>query len=289
MAVIAKGFGVCVKSELWIAVRSFSTYLAILLPSTIAVVYLAMSRISELAIKAREQFTNVEIPFGEDYSTGYGHLVDGMLVALAAIVIIVTTYAAWSFANDCRTGTVRHLVTRAASRHAVILAKVVTVHVFAILSFGLALVVAYLLASSLWTYESVVEDGYELIGEMEIRSEILIGLGLAAITIPASIALGTLVSVSANSPVQSTVVTLAILVIYGFFQPYFGSLAEYCFLTFTPLLFDASYLREVSDIVRGYSDVFISERTVRLNLWIPVVQAIGFLVLTHFVIGRRRL
>lgn len=289
MAVTVKGFGVCMKSELWIAVRSSSTYLAILLPSTIAVVYLAMSRISELAIEARKQFTNVEIPIGEDYSTGYGHLVDGMLVTLAAVVLIVTTYAAWSFANDCRTGTVRHLITRVASRNAVILAKVVTIHVIACLAFVLAFAIAYLLAGSLWTYESVVEDGYELIGEMEIRSEILYGLGLATITIPACIALGSLVSVSASSPVQSTVAILAILVIYGFFQPYFGSYAEYCFLTFTPLLFDASYLREVSEIVRGYSDVYISDQTVRLNLWIPVVQAIGFLVLTYFVTERRRL
>lgn len=289
MALTSKGFGVCLRSEMWIAVRSSATYLAVLLPSAIVTIYLAMSRVTEAAMEAREQFTNVDIGIGGDYASGYGHFVDGMLVSLTAIVLIVTTYAAWSFANDCRTGTVRNMVTRVASRHSVIFAKVISVHVMAFLSFGLALTIAYLLAGSLWAYESVVEDGYELIGEMEIRNEILLGMGLASVTIPASIALGTFVSASASSPVQSTVIVLALLVIYGFFQPYFGSYAEYCFLTFTPLLFDASYLREVSDIVKGYSDVYVSDSTIRLNLWIPIAQAIGLLVLTYFVIDRRRL
>ncbi len=285
----ARGFWVCLKSELWIAVRSFSTYLAILLPSAIAIIYLFMSRVAEVTAEAREQFANVEVPFGGDYSTGYGNLVDGMLVTLTCIVLVVTTYTAWTFANDCRTGTVRLLVTRVASRHTVVFAKVVTVHLLTIVALVFALAAAYFLAGSLWSYESVVEDGYELISEMEIQSEIFLGLGLALITIPASIALGMLVSVCANSPVQSTVITLAILVVYGFFQPYFGSLAEYCFLTFTPLLFDASYLREVSDIVRGFSDVYISDNTIRLNMWIPIVQVAGFCVLIYFITTRRRL
>lgn len=284
-----RGFVVCLKSELWIAVRSFSTYLAILLPAAIAVIYLAMSRLAELTTEARERFTNVEVPFGGDYSTGYGNFVDGMLVMLTCIVLVVTTYTAWTFANDCRTGTVRLLVTRVASRHAVVLAKVITVHLLTIVALVLALAAAYFLAGSLWTYEAVVEDGYELISEMEIQSEIFMGIGLALITLPASITLGMLVSVCASSPVQSTVITLAVLVVYGIFQPYFGSLAEYCFLTFTPLLFDASYLREVSDIVRGFSDVYVSDSTIRLNLWIPVVQALGFCVLIYFITDRRRL
>ena len=286
---MTRGFLVCLKSELWIAFRNFSTYLAVLLPSCITALFLAMSRIAELTSEARERFTNIEVPFGGDYATGYGNLVDGMLVSLSCIVLVVTTYAAWSFANDCRTGTVRLFVTRVASRHALILAKISAVHILAILSLVFAFATAYFLAGSLWTYESVVEDGYELISEMEIQSEILLGAGLALITIPASISFGMLVSVSANSPVQSTVITLAILVTYGFFQPYFGSLAEYCFLTFTPLLFDASYLREVSDIVRGFSDVYISDSTIRLNSWIPIVQAIGFCVLIYFITDRRRL
>lgn len=286
---IARGFVVCLKSELWIAVRSFSTYLAILLPSAIAIVYLMMSRIAELTTEARERFANVEVPFGGDYTTGYGNLVDGMLIALTCIVLVVTTYTAWTFANDCRTGTVRIMVTRVASRHAVVFAKVVSVHLLAIIALIFALATSYFLAGSLWTYESVVEDGYELIGEVEIQREILMGAGLALITIPASISLGMLVSVCASSPVQSTVVTLSILMVYGFFQPYFGSYAEYCFLTFAPLLFDESYLRDVSDIVRGFSDVYVSDSTIRLNLWVPIVQALGFCVLTYFITSRRRL
>ncbi|MCY3885860.1 MAG: ABC transporter permease subunit [Gammaproteobacteria bacterium] len=284
-----KGFLVCFKSDLWIAVRSFSTYFAIVLPTAIAVLSLSMSRLGELTTEARERFSNIEIPLGGSISTGYGNLVDGMLVALTCAVLVVTTYAAWTFANDFRNGTVRHLVTRVTSRHALVLAKIVTIHVLAIVSLVIAFVSAYFLAGSLWTYESVVEDSFELINEMEIRKEILLGLGLALITIPASITLGMFVSVCASSPVQSTVITLAILVIYGLFQPYFGAYAEYCFLTFTPLLFDTSYLREVSDIVRGFSDVYVSNSTIRLNLWIPVIQTIGFCFLIYFITGRRRL
>lgn len=286
---ITRGFLVCLKSELWIAVRSFSTYLAILLPSAIAIVYLMMSRIAELTTEARERFANVEVPFGGDYTTGYGNLVDGMLIALTCIVLVVTTYTAWTFANDYRTGTVRLMVTRAASRHAVVFAKVLSVHLLAIIAIILAFAACYFLAGLLWTYESVVEEGYELIGEVEIRSEIFLGIGLALITIPAAITMGMLVSVCVHSPVQSTVITLAILMVYGFFQPYFGSLAEYCFLTFTPLLFDTSYLREVSDIVRGFSDVYVSDSSIQLNLWVPIVQALGFCVLIYVVATRRRL
>ena len=140
---ITRGFLVCLKSELWIAVRSFSTYLAILLPSAIAIVYLVMSRIAELTTEARERFSNVEVPFGGDYTTGYGNLVDGMLIALTCIVLVVTTYTAWTFANDYRTGTVRLLVTRAASRHAVVFAKVLSVHLLAIIALTLAFAACY--------------------------------------------------------------------------------------------------------------------------------------------------
>ena len=285
----ARGLVSCLKSEMWIAARSLATYLAVLLPSVVVVVYLLMNRAVELTTEARERFVNVDTPFDGAYATGFGHLVDSMLVALTCIVLIMTTYAAWSLVNDYRTGTVRHLVTRVASRHAVFLAKFASVHVLAIVTLVLAIATAYVLAGSLWTYESVVEDGYELISESEIRSEILLGAGLALITIPASIALGVLVSVVSKSPVQSTTITLAVLVMYGLFQPYFGSYADYCFLTFTPLLFDASYLRDVSDIVRGYSDVYTSASAIRLNLWVPLIQGTAMCALAYFIIDRRRL
>lgn len=286
---IFQGFLVAVKSEAWLAVRNISTYLVILLPFVFVVVYLLLNKMAEMGREVQQRFINADTIGSSEIITGYGHLADSLLVALTSTVLIATTYAAWTFSNDCRTGSVRHVVIRVASRHALILSKFALTHVLAALSLLLAMLAAFFLAEALWSYQAVVEQGYELIAETEIHSELFRGVGLAAITVPAAIALGTLVSVSARSPVQAVLITLSILVVYGFFQPYLGTYAEFCFLTFTPMLLDDAYIRDVSEIVRGYSDVYTSETKILFNVLTPIIEGICLCVLTYFVLDRRRL
>ncbi|MBT8147481.1 MAG: hypothetical protein KJN90_11555, partial [Gammaproteobacteria bacterium] len=71
------------------------------------------------------------------------------------------------------------------------------------------------------------------------------------------------------------------------FMATLGDSAYYLYATFQPALIDQSYLGEVGNIVRGFSDVLIDERVLQLNAWIPLPQML-LLVLIALLLVRRR-
>ena len=106
----------------------------------------------------------------------------------------------------------------------------------------------------------MVEDGFELIGEREILYEIHLGLLMAVLPLPAVIAFGLLVSVAAQSATQAVTLALGATLAMDIFKALLGEAAWYLYATFHPSLLDQSYLREVSRLVRGFSDVLVEDR-----------------------------
>ena len=131
--------------------------------------------------------------------------------------------------------------------------------------------------------------GKKLISESEIREEIALGIQLALLPLPAAIAFGLLISVSAQSATQAVSTALGITLAIDIFKGLLGDLALYLYASFQPSLIDQSYLQSVSRIVRGYSDVLIDDRVLQLNMWVPFPALLIFFAASLWIVQRRKL
>ncbi|MDO8273887.1 MAG: ABC transporter permease subunit [Gammaproteobacteria bacterium] len=281
------GFVAALKAEIYVALRSNSTRLLVLLPSLIVIARAVVVRLTETGQQAREALLGQEAE-AVTGSNAWGHFVDSFSTGLTLLSLTLVAYAAWTFASDRDSGALRHVLIRRTSRPALVLAKLSMVYLLALCALGLMTASIGTITALLWDFGPVVEDGYELIGSAEIRAEVGLGLRLALLPLPAALAFGLLVSVCAQSATQAVTTALGITVALDIFKGVLGERAYYLYATFQPSLIDQSYLKDVSRLVRGYSDVMIDNRVLQLNEWVPLPQMLLFVVLALlFVRGKK--
>ena len=281
------GFAIALKSELFIARHTFSSKLIVLAPAVLAVLQTLLEWITEAGAATRNNL--LSNPTFDDIVNlnAYGHFVDGMKTGLTVLGLLLVAQAAYSFSYDRDTGMIRHILIRRASKPALIIAKLLQINLIGLISILLLIITTYVTSSLLWEFGAIVEDGFELISEEEILAEIATGLQLAIIPLPAAIAFGLLVSVIAQSATQAITTALGITLAIDIFKSMLGDYADYVYARFQPSLIDASYLQDVSRIVRGYSDVMINEGVLQLNLWMPIPTLIIFVGLTMIFIHNK--
>lgn len=283
------GLLVALRSELFIALRSFGSKLIVVAPALLAAAQLLLVRLTEAGQQARDSLLGGS-GFEESVANNaYGFFVDGVSTGLIMLGLLLVAQAAYSFSYERDVGSIRHLFIRRASRRSVVAAKLIHLHLLALLSVLLLLLSSFLLSGLLWEYGAIVEDGFELIGEEEIREEIWLGIRLALIPMPAAIAFGLLVSVCAQSATQAITTALGISLAIDIFKGLLGDAAYYLYASFQPSLIDQSYLQSVSRIVRGYSDVLVDERVIQLNMWVPLPALILFFVTALLIVQRRKI
>lgn len=282
------GFLAALKTELFIALRNNGSRIAVLAPTLTVVAQLLLVRVGEAGELARSALLDQPgFGDGEPAGTAYGYLVDGLGTGLTLLALVMVALAAHSFAYDRDTGLVRHLVIRRVSRPALIMAKLAQLHLVALTALLLLWFTSWLLSGALWEYGPVVEDGFELIGEQEIRDELSLGLRLALIPLPTAIGFGLLVSVLASSTTQAVTTALGLTLAVDLFKAALGDKANYLYATFQPSLVDQSYLREVGRIVRGYSDVLIDDHVLQLNMLVPLPELLALVLLSLWFAGRK--
>ncbi len=284
-----EGFITAIRAELFVALRCNSSRVTVFLPALIVLAQLTLTRLREVGELAREALLN-ESSFSPNApdSTAYGYFVDGLSTGLTILVLILVALAAYSFAYDRDTGLVRHLLIRRISRPALLLAKLVQLHIVAMVALVLLFALSWFCSGLFWEFGAVVEDGFELIGEAEIRSEIWLGTKLALLPFPAAIAFGLLISVVAQSTTQAVTTALGITLAIDIFKSTLGDFSHYIFASFQPSLIDQSYLQDVSRLVRGYSDVLIDDRVLLLNTWIPIPQMLLLAAIAVVLVRRKK-
>lgn len=283
------GLLVAIKSELFISLRTFSSKFIVLAPATISALQLLLVKLSETGQQARENLLGGSEFEQSVASNAYGFLVDGLSTGLTMLGLLLVAQGAYSFSYEREIGSIRHLLIRRVSRRSCIIAKLIHLHILAILSLLLLLGISFLLSGMLWEYGAIVEDGFELISEQEIQEEIRLGLYLALLPLPAAIAFGLLVSVSAQSATQAVSTALGITLLIDIFKGLFGDFSNYLYASFQASLIDQSYLQSVSRIVRGYSDVLIDDHVLQLNMWVPLPALLLFLSVTLWLVQRRNI
>ena len=283
------GFVIALKSELFIARNTFSSKFILFAPAAFAILQSLLTWLTEVGTSTRNNLMS-NSNFDDIVNlNAYGHFVDGMSTGLTILGLLVVAQAAYSFSYDRDTGIVRHILIRRASRPALILAKLFQINLLAITSIAILMIASYLMSGFLWEFGAIIEDGFELISEEEILAEISMGLKLAIVPLPAAIAFGLFVSTIAQSATQAITTALGITLAIDIFKSMLGSYADYLYARFQPSLIDASYLQDVSRIVRGYSDVLVNADVLQLNLWAPLPAFVIFVGLTIFSIKRKNI
>ena len=278
------GLYTAIRAELFVALRSFSSKLVVIAPATITLLQYLLTKLAETGQAARDNLLGNSSFDAALADSAYGYFVDGVKTGLTILGLLLVAQAAYSFSYERDLGTLRHLFIRRASRPSVVLAKLVNLHVQALLSICLLLSLCWFVAGMLWEYGPVVEDGFELISAAEIRTEIGAGLTLALLPLPAAIAFGLLVSVSAQSATQAVTTALGLTLAMDILKAMLGDFSSYLYASFQPSLLDQSYLQDVSRLVRGYSDVLINERVQTLNLWVPIPTMLLLLAMTLIIV-----
>lgn len=284
------GFVTALRAELFVALRSNSTRLVVLLPALISGLQLLLTSVRSASEQARDALSGQG--FGQGVAEGadaWGALVDAMSTGLTLTGLTLVAYAAWSFAGDKDSGALRHLLIRRVSRQALVIAKLVSAHLLGLLSVMLMLAATLLVANGLWDFGPVVEDGYELIGTPEIHAEIRLGLTLALIPLPAAIALGMLISVSTQNATQAITAALGLTLALDIFKGLMGDVSDYLYVTYQSSLLNESYLDDVSRLVRGYSDVMVDPTLLQLNQWAPWPQMLILVIASLIVVQYRKL
>jgi len=284
------GFIAALRSEIHVGLATKGSKLVVLMPAVLVLLQLLLSKLSELGSNASAGLANGPGGFANSApNNAWGVFADGLGTGLILLGLLLVAYSAYSFSFDRDTGAIRHLLIRRVSRPALILAKYVYFHLLAFCGVLFVLLIAYAGTASLWEFGPVVEDGFELISEQEIRSEILLGLRLALLPLPAAIALGVLVSVLANSATAAVTGALGITLAMDIFKSALGDWSAYLYASYQPSILDESYLQDVSSLVRGYSDVLVDQRLLDFNTWIPLPTLLLFLGLALFFVRGRKL
>ena len=283
------GLLVAIKSEIFVALRTFASKLIVTAPALVAAIQLILVKLTEAGQQTRDSILGGSSFEQLVANNAYGFFVDGLTTGLTMLGLLLVAQGAYSFSYDRDVGSIRHLLIRRVSRSSVLTAKLIHLHLLALLSVLLLLTTSYLLSGMLWEYGAIVEDGFELISEQEIREEIGLGLRLALVPLPAAIALGLLVSVSTQSATQAVTTALGITLAIDIFKGLLGDMANYLYASFQPSLIDQSYLQSVSRIVRGYSDVLIDDSVLQLNMWVPFPALVLFFAAGLWIVQRRKL
>ena len=283
------GLLVAIKSEIFVALRTFASKLIVTAPALVAATQLILVKLTEAGQQTRDSILGGSSFEQSVANNAYGFFVDGLTTGLTMLGLLLVAQGAYSFSYDRDVGSIRHLLIRRVSRSSVLTAKLIHLHLLALLSVLLLLTTSHLLSGMLWEYGAIVEDGFELISEQEIREEIGLGLRLALVPLPAAIAFGLLISVSTQSATQAVTTALGITLAVDIFKGLLGDMANYLYASFQPSLIDQSYLQSVSRIVRGYSDVLIDDSVLQLNMWVPFPALVLFFAAGLWIVQRRKL
>lgn len=277
------------RSEFFAARYALGARLLIFIPSAAAAVQSTASKIADTGTAARESLMN-SVSFDDvTASNAWGHFVDGLDTGITLLFLLLVAQAAYSFSAEVESGTLRHQLIRCSSRRLIVISKLLQLHALALMGVGVLIVSSYLLSGLLWEFGPVVEDGFELISEAEIRSEIALGLRLALTPLPAAIALGLLLSILANTATQAVVSALGITLAMDIFKGMLGDYAYYLYASFQPALIDQSYLQDVGRLVRGYSDVLVDDRVIQFNYWVPIPTLLVLVTASLIVVQTRKL
>ena len=282
-----QGLGSALRSDLFLARRSLGIRLLILLPAIAAALRIVFERLWETQAAARAAIEGGPPP--ELTLNGYPLLVHGILAGLTILALILTVLAATTLARDVELGSGRLALTRGVSRPAWVVSRFLTLNLAAFLAGGAVFLASWGCAALLGDFGPILDDGFPIYEEAWIRREIFTGLWGAALPLPGVVAAGLLVSSCARSSGVAVAVAMIAALILDVGQNWVETAGRYVYASYLPTLLDRSYLTQVVQCSRGFSDYGFSEQESLLNLVVPIPEALALLALAVGIAVRRKL
>jgi ABC-type transport system involved in multi-copper enzyme maturation permease subunit len=224
-----------------------------------------------------------------DKANAYAPFIDGLTTSLTVGVLLVLAFAAATIASERDHGTIRLPLTRSVSRTGLLTAKAMSILLWALALALAAYLGAFVMAALLYRFGPIVDSNYEIFSAREINVE-LAKASLALLPpLFATAAFGVLISCVARTSGEAIGIALVSYVMFDLFKGLVGDGNRFVFATFNPAIVDRSYLHEVGQLARGFSTAGFAEPMLALNVVVPLVEGLVFLVLAGAIFARRRL
>ena len=288
-----KGTGRVFRAELYRLTRSRTAWFGLIAVTAIAAIRVFAAHVADNAAHAealsQALMAGRALPDAPPAGNAYAPLVEGWLAGLTVGTLLLLVHSARTIAGDRETGILRIARTRSISRNGLVVGRFLL---------GTALVVLLILASGLgsWITTSLffefgplVEDGYELISEQELLSELQKAVVAAIPPLIATYAFGLMISAFGRTATGSVGFCLAVFFGFDLFKDVIGSAQVWVFAFFTPSLVDKSCLHEMAGIASGFSDAGYTEFVLRMNHVVPWPEALLFLCIACWIVSRRPL
>ena len=281
------------RSEWYRTVRTRSTWFALASVVLLAALRVLAAHVAASAGHARvvqdALLSGREVPAAPPPGNAFAPFVEGWLVGLTVGTLLLLIVSARSLAGDRESGVLRVARTRSASRSALVLGRFLL---------GLPLVAGVVVASGagafvasavLFEFGPLVEDGYELLTQEELTSELRIATLALVPPLVATWAFGLFVSAIGRSATGAVGLCLAVFLGFDLFKEVIGDGQALVFATFVPSLVDKSCMHEMAGIAQGYSDSGYTEVMLRMNHIVPWPQALALVLAACWIVRRRAL
>ncbi len=222
-------------------------------------------------------------------TNAYAPLVEGWLAGMTLGTLLLLIVSARSLAGDRESGVLRLARTRSASRAALVLGRFLLGPPLVLAVVALAGLGAWLAAWSLFEFGPLVEDGYQIFAEAELRAELRTAVLASFPPLLATFVFGLFVSALGRTATGAVGVCLAVFLGFDLFKEALGDSKTWVFATYAPSLVDHSCMQEMAGIAKGYSDSGYTELMLRMNHFVPWPEAALLLGLTCWIVSRRAL
>ncbi len=272
------------RSDAYLLLRARGLRVGAVLVALVAAGRIVLGRLHEAGQEARGVVFGAAVDAAPP--SAWALLVDGLRAGWTLAFFLLLAAAASGLASEREHGHSRVLVVGGVSRLSMVGARFLSQTIVGIILAIAACIGASGGAAAFADFGPVTEEGLEIWSASDVRSELLIAVAGSLITLPAIVAFGLLVGSCARSATQSVAVALGLSIVWDMAKSSLGRAAAWGYASYQPTLVDTSYLREVGQMARGFSDFRDVEA---LNFIVPLPEAALFLVLTLAVTVRRKL
>jgi len=219
----------------------------------------------------------------------YAPLVEGWLAGLTVGTLLLLIHSARSLAGDRESGVLRLARTRSASRSALVVGRFLVGPLLVLSVIAISGLGSWLTSWCFFEFGPLVEDGYELLAEDELLSELRTAILASIPPLIATYAFGLFISALGRTATGAVGFCLAAFLGFDLFKGIIGDSQVWIFASFTPSLIDKSCMKEMAGIAAGYSDSGYTEFVLHMNYLVPWPEALLLVVVTCWIVSRRSL
>jgi len=277
------------RAETYRVLRHRTTWIALAFLCAVPLLFVFGAHIADLAERAQKLAAGRSVETVVDEGDAWAPFVDAWKAGLTLATLLLLIHASRSIAGDRDRGSLRLGVTRSVRRRDLIWGRALLGVLLVAGSIAVSGISAYLMAQAYYDFGGLVEDGYEIMGAAELRTEALLAIASAFPALIATYAFGLLLSSMLRSATAAVASALALFLAFDLFKDIMGDAQYWVFAAFTPSFVDTSAMKEMSGLARGFADAGFPTDLWNQSLVLPLPEALLMLVAASLVLSKKAL